>query len=73
MSTRWFGCESNGGKIELEGLKLGFHHMNDLLNLLNEPEEIEADTRSLLEAAEAGETDHATARSRTTVEGGVPG
>jgi hypothetical protein len=53
--------ESNGGKIELEGLKLGFHHMNDLLNLLDEHDEIEADTRALLEAAEAGEADAATA------------
>ena len=46
--------ESNGGKIELEGLKLGFHHMNDLLNVLDEDEAIEADTRALLEAAEPG-------------------
>lgn len=46
--------ESNGGKIELEGLKLGFHHMNDLLNVLDENEAIEADTRALLDAAEAG-------------------
>jgi len=43
--------ESGDGKIELEGLKLGFHHMNDLLNVLDDHEEIEADTRALLEAA----------------------
>ena len=30
--------EPNGGKIELEGLKLGSHHMNDLLNALDEDE-----------------------------------
>jgi len=48
--------ESTGGKIELEGLKLGFHHMNDLLNVLDEQEDVEADTRALLEeAAEHGE------------------
>jgi len=47
--------ESNEGKIELEGLKLGFHHMNDLLNVLDEHEEIEAETRALLEAADQAE------------------
>jgi hypothetical protein len=45
--------ESNGGKIELEGLKLGFHHMNDLLNVLDEQEEVEAETRALLDEADA--------------------
>ncbi len=45
--------ESNGGKIELEGLKLGFHHMNDLLNVLDEQEEVEAATQALLDEADA--------------------
>ncbi len=47
--------EPNGGKIELEGLKLGSHHMNDLLNALDEDEAIEADKGALLDAADAGE------------------
>ena len=47
--------ESGGGKIELEGLKLGLHHMNDLLNVLDEQETVEADSRARIEAAEAGE------------------
>jgi hypothetical protein len=45
--------ESDGGKIELEGLKLGLHHMNDLLNVLDEQETVEAETRARLEAGEA--------------------
>ena len=50
--------ESSGGKIELEGLKLGFHHMNDLLNVLDEQEAAEADaeSRARIEAAEASTT-----------------
>lgn len=47
--------ESDGGRIELEGLKLGLHHMNDLLNVLDEQEAVEADSRARIEAAEAGE------------------
>jgi hypothetical protein len=47
--------ESDGGKVELEGLKLGLHHMNDLLNVLDEQETVEAETRARIEAAEAGE------------------
>lgn len=48
--------ETTGARIEVEGLKLGFHHMNDLLNLLDEQEaaEAEAETRARLEEAEGG-------------------
>lgn len=48
--------ESTGGKLELEGLKLGLHHMNDLLNVLDEQEalEAEAESRARLEAAADG-------------------
>lgn len=47
--------ESDGGKVELEGLKLGFHHMNDLLNVLDEQEDVEAESWARIEAGEAGE------------------
>jgi len=47
--------ESTGSKLELEGLKLGFHHMNDLLNVLDEDHEVEADTRARLDEAEQNE------------------
>lgn len=48
--------EETGARIEVEGLKLGFHHMNDLLNLLDEQEaaEAEAETMARLEEAEGG-------------------
>jgi hypothetical protein len=50
--------EETGARIELEGLKLGIHHMNDLLNVLDEQEaaEGEAETRVRLEAAEAADS-----------------
>jgi hypothetical protein len=44
--------ESTGSKLELEGLKLGFHHMNDLLNVLDEDHDVEADTQARLDEAE---------------------
>jgi hypothetical protein len=47
--------ESTGAKVELEGLKLGFHHMNDLLNVLDEQETVEAETRALLDEADAAD------------------
>lgn len=34
--------ESSGFRLELEGVKLGFHHMNDILNDLDEDEHAEA-------------------------------
>jgi hypothetical protein len=46
--------ESDGGKVELEGLKLGLHHMNDLLNILDEQETVEAESRARIEAGEMG-------------------
>lgn len=47
--------EKTGEKLQVEGLKLGFHHMNDLLNLLdeNEFEEAEAESLARLDAVEA--------------------
>jgi len=46
---------SDDGRIELEGLKLGFHHMNDLLNVLDDQEEVEADTRARLDTADGAD------------------
>lgn len=44
--------ESSGFRLELEGVKLGFHHMNDLLNDLDDQEHAEA-----VAASEALHTD----------------
>ncbi len=38
--------EATGARFELEGVKLGFHHMNDLLNLLDEQDASEAQAES---------------------------
>jgi hypothetical protein len=49
--------EATGERFELEGIKFGFHHMNDLLNELDEAEHAEAmaGTEARLAAAEAAE------------------
>jgi hypothetical protein len=49
--------EATGERFELEGVKFGFHHMNDLLNELDEAEHAEAmaETEARLAAAEAAE------------------
>ncbi len=52
MSTRTavIEDEQTGARIEVEGLKLGFHHMNDLLNLLEEQDDAEAEAGSAVPA-----------------------
>ena len=51
--------EATGATFELEGVKLGFHHMNDLLNALDEEEHAaaEAETEQRLAQADAAEAD----------------
>jgi hypothetical protein len=39
--------EQTGDRFELEGMKLGLHHMNDLLNLLDEQDAAEGEAESL--------------------------
>lgn len=50
--------ETTGETIALEGVKLGFHHMNDLLNELNEEEHEAAESESEARIA-AGEAEEA--------------
>ncbi|MGI9665706.1 MAG: hypothetical protein ACR2N2_01215 [Acidimicrobiia bacterium] len=47
--------EATGERFELEGVKFGFHHMNDLLNELDEAEhgEAEAESDARIAAGEA--------------------
>lgn len=49
--------ESTGEKIALEGVKFGFHHMNDLLNEIDQEEhdEAEAESEARIAAGEAEE------------------
>jgi hypothetical protein len=51
--------EATGARFELEGVKLGFHHMNDLLNALDEDEhdEAEAETEKRLAEADAADVE----------------
>lgn len=53
--------EATGDRFELEGVKFGFHHMNDLLNDLDEAEAAEAAAESdaRMAASEAAEVNPA--------------
>lgn len=49
--------ESTGETLKLEGVKFGFHHMNDLLNEIDQEEhdEVEAEAEARIEAGAAEE------------------
>ncbi|MGI9586461.1 MAG: hypothetical protein ACR2N7_12815 [Acidimicrobiia bacterium] len=50
--------ESTGETIKLEGVKIGFHHMNDLLNAIDQEEHDAAEAESAARIA-AGEAEEA--------------
>lgn len=48
--------EATGERFELEGVKFGFHHMNDLLNELDDAEHAEAEAETEARIAEGEAT-----------------